>query len=36
VMSRSNSVLDVDRKRAAFCRDCLLRLRRLTEEVEGS
>jgi archaemetzincin len=27
VMSRSNSVLDVDRKRAAFCRDCRLRLR---------
>ncbi len=26
VMSRSNSVLDVDRKRAAFCRDCRQRL----------
>ena len=36
VMSRSNSVLDVDRKGATFCRDCRLRLRRLTEEVEGS
>jgi archaemetzincin len=36
VMSRSNSVLDVDRKRAVFCRDCRLRLRRLTEEAEGS
>ena len=36
VMSRSNTVLDVDRKRAAFCRDCRLRLRGLTEEVEGS
>jgi archaemetzincin len=36
VMSRSNSVLDVDRKRAAFCRDCSLRLRTVTEEVEGS
>ena len=35
VMSRSNSVLDVDRKRAAFCRDCRLRLRKLTEDVEG-
>jgi archaemetzincin len=36
VMSRSNSVLDVDRKRASFCRDCRLRLRKLMEEVEGS
>ncbi len=36
VMSRSNTVLDVDRKRAAFCRDCRLRLRTLTEEVEGA
>jgi len=36
VMSRSNSVLDVDRKRAAFCRDCRLRLRGLSEEAEGS
>lgn len=29
VMSRSNSVLDVDRKQAAFCRDCRQRLREL-------
>jgi len=32
VMSRSNSVLDVDRKRPAFCGDCRLRLRELKEE----
>ncbi len=32
VMSRSNSVLDVDRKRGAFCRDCRLRLRERMEE----
>ncbi len=31
VMSRSNSVLDVDRKRSSFCRDCRLRLRELRE-----
>jgi archaemetzincin len=36
VMSRSNSVLDVDRKGAAFCRDCRLRLLELTEHVEES
>lgn len=35
VMSRSNSVPDVDRKRAAFCRDCRLRLEALTEEGDG-
>lgn len=35
VMSRSNSVLDVDRKRAGFCRDCRQRLRALTEERDG-
>jgi archaemetzincin len=34
VMSRSNSVLDVDRKRAAFCRECRLRLRELREVEE--
>ncbi|MBI4841544.1 MAG: archaemetzincin family Zn-dependent metalloprotease [candidate division NC10 bacterium] len=34
VMSRSNSVLDVDQKRAGFCRDCRQRLRALTEETE--
>lgn len=32
VMSRSNSVLDVDQKREGFCRDCRQRLRALTEE----
>ncbi len=32
VMSRSNSVLDVDRKRAAFCGDCRLRLQELKEK----
>jgi len=32
VMSRSNSVLDVDQKRAGFCRDCRLRLADLMEE----
>lgn len=32
LMSRSNSVLDVDRKRAAFCRDCRQRLRELPGE----
>lgn len=32
VMSRSNSVLDVDQKRGGFCRDCRQRLRALTEE----
>jgi len=35
VMSRSNSVLDVDQKRAGFCRDCRQRLRALTEERDG-
>ena len=32
VMSRSNSVLDVDQKRAALCRDCRQRLEDLMEE----
>ncbi len=32
VMSRSNSVLDVDRKRTAFCRDCGLRLEELRDK----
>ena len=32
VMSRSNSVLEVDQKRAGFCRDCRRRLRAQTEE----
>jgi len=32
LMSRSNSVLEVDQKRTAFCRDCRQRLRRLQEE----
>ena len=32
VMSRSNSVLDVDQKRAALCRDCRQRLEDLIEE----
>jgi archaemetzincin len=32
VMSRSNTVLDVDRKRAALCRDCRQRLQALAEE----
>ena len=32
VMSRSNSVLDVDQKRAGFCRDCRQRLEDLMEE----
>ena len=32
VMSRSNSVLDVDAKRPAFCRDCRIRLRALRGE----
>lgn len=36
VMSRSNSVLDVDRKRPAFCRDCRLRLRASMEQRETS
>jgi archaemetzincin len=36
VMSRSNSVLDVDRKREAFCRDCRLRLDMLTEKGDAS
>ena len=31
-MSRSNSVLDVDQKRAGFCRDCRRRLRAQTDE----
>lgn len=35
VMSRSNSVLDVDRKRAAFCRDCRQRLWELLGERGG-
>ncbi len=36
VMSRSNSVLDVDQKRAGFCRDCRQRLRALAGERDGS
>ena len=36
VMSRSNSVLDVDQKRAALCRDCRQRLEDLTEERDRS
>ena len=32
VMSRSNSILDVDEKRAGFCRDCRQRLEDLMEE----
>lgn len=36
VMSRSNSVLDVDRKGAALCRDCRLRLRTLQKEGDGA
>ncbi len=36
VMSRSNSVLDVDRKRSAFCRDCRVRLRDRVKERDGS
>lgn len=36
VMSRSNSVLDVDRKEAAFCGDCRQRLRALRKEGDGS
>ncbi len=32
VMSRSNSIPDVDEKRAGFCRDCRLRLEDLMEE----
>ena len=32
VMSRSNSILDVDRKRAGFCRDCRQRLRIFLQE----
>jgi archaemetzincin len=36
LMSRSNSILDVDQKRAAFCRDCRQRLRKLREERNGS
>jgi archaemetzincin len=35
VMARSNSILDVDRKRAAFCRDCRALLRTLTEGRDG-
>ncbi len=36
LMSRSNSVLEVDQKRTAFCRDCQQRLRKLLEERNGS
>lgn len=36
LMSRSNSILEVDQKRAAFCRDCRQRLRKLLEERNGS
>lgn len=36
VMSRSNSALDVDRKRAAFCRDHRLRLEMLTGKGDAS
>jgi archaemetzincin len=36
LMSRSNSILEVDRKRPAFCRDCRQRLRKLLEERNGS
>ena len=32
LMSRSNSVLEVDRKRTAFCRDCRQRLRKSQKE----
>lgn len=34
LMSRSNSVLEVDHKRPAFCQDCRRRLRKLLEERE--
>jgi archaemetzincin len=36
MMSRSNSVLDVDQKRTVFCRDCRQRLRNLLEERDAS
>ena len=36
VMSRSNSIMDIDRKRAAFCRDCRMRLRVLRQGRERS
>ena len=36
VMSRSNSVLDVDQKRAVLCRDCRQRLEDLMEERDRS
>jgi archaemetzincin len=36
LMSRSNSILEVDQKRVAFCRDCRQRLRKLLEERNGS
>ena len=36
LMSRSNSVLEVDQKRTSFCRDCRQRLRKLLEERNGS
>jgi archaemetzincin len=36
VMSRCNSVLDVDQKRAAFCRDCRQRLEELIQERDRS
>lgn len=36
LMSRSNSVLEVDQKRTVFCRDCRQRLRRLLEERNGA
>ena len=35
LMSRSNSVLEVDQKRTVFCRDCRQRLRKLLEERNG-
>ena len=36
LMSRSNSVREVARKRTAFCRDCRQRLRKLLEKRNGS
>jgi len=35
LMSRSNSILEVDQKRAGFCRDCRQRLRNMLEERNG-
>ena len=36
LMSRSNSVLEVDKKQTIFCRDCRQRLRKLLEERKES